>query len=96
MIDIARDIDSLSNFKRRTGPLMRRMKTDGHPLVLTVNGRPELVVQDAVAYQRMLEAVETLEAIEGIREGLADLKAGRTRPMRQVHSALRKRHGLAD
>jgi prevent-host-death family protein len=94
MINIAQDIDSLSNFKRRTSMLMRRMKTDGHPLVLTVNGKPELVVQDAAAYQKVLEAVERLEAIEGIREELSDLKAGRTQPMGQVHAKLRKRHGL--
>jgi PHD/YefM family antitoxin component YafN of YafNO toxin-antitoxin module len=96
MIDITRDIDSLSNFKRRTADLTRRMKADGHPLVLTVNGKAELVVQDASAYQKLLEAVDRLEAIEGIREGLFDLKAGRTRPMRRGHAGLRKRYGLED
>jgi prevent-host-death family protein len=96
MINIAKDIDSLSNFKRRTNEFLRRMKSDGHPVVLTVNGRPELVVQDAEAYQRVLEAVERLEAMEGISAGLADLEAGRTRPAKKVHAELRKRHEVSD
>ena len=61
------------------------------PLVLTVNGRAELVVQDAAAYQALLDRVE---AIEGIQRGLADVKAGRTRPARKVFARLRRTHGI--
>ena len=96
MIDIARDIDSLSSFKRRTAALMQRIKKNGHPLVLTINGQPEIVVQHVAAYQKLLESAERLETIEGIRAGLDDWKAGRTRTMSKAHAALRKRHGLAD
>jgi hypothetical protein len=35
-----------------------RLKLSGRPEVLTINGKAELVVQDAAAYQRLLEAVE--------------------------------------
>lgn len=96
MINIATDIDSLSNFKRRTPDFLRRMKKDGHPMVLTVNGKPELVVQDAAAYQRMLETIEHLEAVAGINAGLADLAAGQTRPAHEVHADLRKRYEVSD
>jgi hypothetical protein len=44
----------------------------GHPLALTINGKAELVVQDAEAYQVLLDRAE---AIEGIQRGLADVKA---------------------
>ena len=49
MLDIANDIRSLSDFKRKTGELLGRLKRTGHPLVLTINGRAEVVVQDAEA-----------------------------------------------
>ena len=45
---------------------------------LTVNGRAEIVVQDADAYQKLLEAADRAEALEGIRRGLEDVRAGRT------------------
>jgi hypothetical protein len=34
------------------------------------------------------------EAVEGIRQGYADLKAGRTQPADQVFEELRVKHGL--
>ena len=50
MLDLANDIRSLSDFKRNTTDLLDRLRTTGHPLVLTINGKAELVVQDAEAH----------------------------------------------
>jgi prevent-host-death family protein len=91
MIDLARDIRSLSDFKRRTAELLIQVKKTGHPLVLTVNGRAEIVVQDADAYQQLLDRLETVEALQ---QGLADIEAGRTKPARQVFTRLRRKHGI--
>ncbi|MDH4066864.1 MAG: type II toxin-antitoxin system Phd/YefM family antitoxin [Acidobacteriota bacterium] len=91
MLDLANDIRSLSDFKRNTVELLDRLRETGHPLVLTVNGKAELVVQDAAAYQALLDRVET---IEGLRRGLADVKAGRTKPAKQVFGRLRRKHGI--
>ena len=59
MLDIANDIRSLSDFKRNTSELLQRLKKTGHPLVPTINGKAEVVVQDAEAYHELLERVET-------------------------------------
>jgi prevent-host-death family protein len=66
MINLSRDIQSLSTFKRNTNELIIQMKETGNPVVLTVNGKAELVVQDAESYQKLLDAVEHLETIIGI------------------------------
>jgi prevent-host-death family protein len=91
MLDLANDIRSLSEFKRNTVDLLDRLRKTGHPLILTINGKAELVVQDAAAYQALLDRVE---AIEGIQQGLADVKAGRTKPARRVFDRLRRKHGI--
>jgi len=91
MLDLANDIRSLSDFKRNTVELLDRLRKTGHPLVLTINGKAELVVQDAEAYQALLDRVE---AIEGIQRGLADVKAGRTKPARQAFDRLRRKHSI--
>ena len=80
MIDLSQDIHSLSEFKRQTSTFMTRMKKSGNPLVLTVNGKAELVVQDAASYQRLLEMVERVEMMEFLNESLRDVEAGRTQP----------------
>jgi prevent-host-death family protein len=45
---LARDIMSLSTFKRDSNKVMRQMKKTKEPIVLTVNGKAAVVVQDAV------------------------------------------------
>lgn len=51
------DIFSLSDFQRRTKEHVRRLRATGRPTVLTVNGRPELVVHGAASYQEILDAL---------------------------------------
>ena len=73
---------------------MQQMKETGQPIVLTVNGKAELVVQDAESYQKLLELVDRLETIAAIREGLEDMKNGRTRPAEEVFEEIRRKHGI--
>ena len=54
MLDLTKDIRSLTEFKRNTSELVENLKRTKHPLVLTVNGKAELVVQDAESYQPRL------------------------------------------
>jgi hypothetical protein len=51
-------------------------------LVLTVNGKAAALVQDAGAYQELLDLAAEASAAEGIRQGLEDVANGRTRPAR--------------
>ena len=94
MLDISNDIHSLSKFKRNTSEFLEQMRGNGHPLVLTINGKAELVVQDAASYQKLLDRVDELEAIEGIRRGLADVEAGRVTPLREFEKQFRTKHGI--
>jgi prevent-host-death family protein len=80
MLDLANDIQSLSHFKRKTLEVMQRLKETGNPVVLTVNGKAEVVVQDARAYQRLRNLAEKAEMMEFLRASKADADAGRTVP----------------
>jgi prevent-host-death family protein len=93
-MDLGKDIRSLSDFKRNTSELMERMEESGEPMVLTVNGKAKLVVQDAASYQKLLESLDYDEAVKGIRRGLADVKRGRTRPAQRAFDEIRKQHGI--
>jgi len=74
---LTRDIQSLSVFKRDTSKFMRQLKKTKEPIVLTVNGKASMVVQDAESYEQLLRAKDRLDALEGIQRGLADVRAGR-------------------
>jgi prevent-host-death family protein len=98
MFNLESGIDSLTNFKRQTADYLRQLHSSGEPLVLTVNGKAEVVVQDAAAYQRLLDLAakaDREEAVAAIREGLADAEAGRVKPARKALKALAKKYGIS-
>jgi prevent-host-death family protein len=97
MVNLESGIDSLTNFKRNTSEYLEQLQGSGAPLVLTVNGKAQVVVQDAAAYQRLVERAARAdrdEAVAAIREGLADADAGRTSPARVALETLAKKYGL--
>ncbi len=96
MINLERDIHSLTDFKRNTNEFVKQMKETKAPVVLTVNGKAELVVQDAGSYQAMLERLEQIDAVEGIRRGLEQMERGEGRPVDEAFAEFRARHGLAN
>lgn len=89
-MDSSRDIHPLADFQRNTPEFLRRLKATGNPLVLTVNGKAELVVQDARSYQRLLDLAERLETIQAVKEGLASADRGEGRSMDDVFDELEK------
>ena len=94
MLDITSDIQSLTTFRRRSGDFMKQLKKTRRPVVLTVKGKPAAIVQDAEAYQRLLDIAARADAEEGIRQGLDDVAHGRTRPAREAFDEIRRKHGI--
>ena len=94
MLDISRDIHSLTDFKKNTSEFIEQMKQTGEPVVLTINGKAELVVQDAAAYQKLRQVAEEARVLEGIRQGLADMHSGRTIGLDEFKQHARTKHGI--
>jgi prevent-host-death family protein len=90
-MDLERDIHSLTEFKRNTAEFLGQLRQTGAPVVLTVNGKAEVVVQDARSYQRLHDLAERLETMQAVREGLASADRGEGRPLHDVFDALEQR-----
>jgi len=95
MLDITKDIQSLTTFRRRSGDFMKQLKKSKRPVVLTVKGKAAAIVQDAEAYQRLLDIAARADSEEGIRQGLDDVAHGRTRPAKEVFDDIRRKHGIS-
>jgi PHD/YefM family antitoxin component YafN of YafNO toxin-antitoxin module len=67
------------------------MEKTGAPVVLTINGKAKIVVQDAESYQRMLELLDKAETVEAIRQGLSDIEEGKTMSLEQFDKEMRKK-----
>jgi hypothetical protein len=88
------DIHPLTDFLRNHKEHIERLKKRGRAELLTVNGKAEIVVQDAEAYQKLLEAVERAETIAGIRRGLESMKQGKGRTLDEFDSYMRKKYNI--
>ncbi len=75
-MDITKDIRPLTEFKRNTARFISHLKETGRPSVLTVNGKPELVVIDAQAWQDVQDQVEYARTVAGIGKGLDQARDG--------------------
>ena len=94
MLDISRDIHSLTDFKKNTSQFVDQLKQTGEPVILTINGKAELVVQDAVAYQKLRQIAEEARVLEGIRQGIEDMHAGSTIGLDEFKEHARTKHGI--
>jgi prevent-host-death family protein len=94
MLDLTKDIQSLTTFRRRSGDFMKQLKKTKRPVVLTVKGKAAAIVQDAGAYQRLLDLAASVDAEEGIRQGLDDVARGCTRPAKEVFDEIRRKHDI--
>jgi prevent-host-death family protein len=94
MFDLKKDIQAMTTFRRNPGKFMKHLKKTKQPLVLTINGKAEAVVQDAEAYQRLLDIAARVDSLEGIRQGQEDIKKGRQRSAREALEAFRRKHAI--
>lgn len=92
-MNVIRDIQTLSDFKRDASKIIKQIKTTKEPVILTVNGKAAAVVQDAESYQQLIEAKERAETVAILRERLAD-RSGETKTLDEVFNKLAKDHGF--
>ncbi len=90
-VDIIKDIQPMTTFRNNSAEIMQHLKATQRPMVLTVHGKAAAVVQDAEAYQRLLDLAAQASAAEGIRQGLED---DNSRPAQAVFDEIRAEYGV--
>ncbi len=89
-----RNIHPLSDFQRSAKSFLATLKESQAPIVLTVNGKAAVVVQDAESYQRLLDRMELLESLAGIRKSLSEFEQGQGQPLDQAFQQLQQKYDL--
>jgi hypothetical protein len=93
MLD-TRQIHPLTDFLRNHKAHVARLKETRVPEVLTINGKAEVVIQDAESYQEMLDRLHHMETIAAIREGIASAERGEMKPAEQVFAEMKAKYGI--
>jgi len=92
---LSRDIQSLSVFKRDTAKFRRQLKKTKEPIVLTVNGKADMVIIDADSYDEYLREKDRIDMIASVNRGIEDMRAGRTKPAEQVFREFEEKHNIS-
>ncbi|HLO97383.1 MAG TPA: type II toxin-antitoxin system Phd/YefM family antitoxin [Fimbriimonas sp.] len=90
----ATDVHSVTDFTRNTKAYIAKLKETKDPMVLTVNGGAEIVVQDAAAYQTMLDEIENVRLLQALREGIKDSEEGRGIPLERFVAEMKAKYDL--
>jgi prevent-host-death family protein len=67
MLD-AREIYPLSDFQRNARQFIDRLQESQKPIILTVNGKAAIIMQDAVSYQKLLDELELARSATTIKQ----------------------------
>lgn len=89
----AREIHPLTDFLRNAKAHIAHLKETGGPEVLTVNGRAEVIVQDAVSYQLILDRLERAELVASLRQALMQIDQGEGISLETLQAELKQRYG---
>ena len=95
MLDITKDIQSLTTFRRNSAVFLKQLKKTKRPVVLTVKGKAKAVVQDAEAYQRLLDLAAEADFHEAIRQALEDIRQGKVRDAEEFFAEFEAAHGIS-
>ncbi len=87
-------VESLTTFQKNAKEICQRLKESGEPLVLTVNGKASLIVQDAAAYEADFLKLDRARERLAVEETLRQVDAGEVRPLEDFVSELRTKHDL--
>lgn len=74
---ITQDIKSVTDLKKSTNEIFRQIRQTGRPVIITVNGKPGVVLIDAEVFEKKLKALNLKNLLS---EAESDIKAGRIRP----------------
>lgn len=86
-------VESLTTFQKNAKEICQRLKESGEPLVLTVNGKASLIVQDAAAYEADFLELDRARQRLAVEEALRQVDAGETHSLDEVRSWLSDRYG---
>jgi prevent-host-death family protein len=86
-LSLTEDVKTVSELKNSLRSVFEQIHQTGRPVVVTVNGKPDVVLMDAAQFERKLRALN-LAAL--LARGEDDIRRGRTRPARAFLGELKR------
>ena len=88
------EIYPLTDFLRNAKAHIAHLKETGATEVLTVNGKAEIVVLDAMKYQEMLDQLERVALVDSLRLAMTQMDDGEGISLEALEEELNQRYGV--
>ena len=86
-ISISKDIEPLSEFRKKSADFVKRLKKEKQPIILTQHGKSAAVLMDVSEYERF---TKKLEMLEDLLEAKQQVEQGKTYTMDQARDRVEK------
>jgi len=86
-LNLTEDIMPVSELKKNTSRVFKQIHNTGRPVIITVNGRPDIVMLDVEKFENKIKAINLINLIKPAQE---DIKTGRTRSAKAFLKEFRK------
>lgn len=85
-LSVTEDIKSISDLKKKTREILDQIHRTGRPVVVTVNGKPDVVLLDAAVFKKKLKVLNMARLLA---EAELDVRNGKARSEREFLKILR-------
>jgi PHD/YefM family antitoxin component YafN of YafNO toxin-antitoxin module len=89
-----RKIYPLSEFQNGVKVFLEKLRGTKEAIVLTVDGKASVVIQDAESYQQLLDRLELLETITGVHKSLEEFEQGKGIPLDEAFQQLQAKYDI--
>ena len=86
-ISISKDIEPLSEFRKKSADFVKHLKKEKQPIILTQHGKSAAVLMDVSEYERF---TKKLEMLEDLLEAKQQVEQGKTYTMDQARERIEK------
>ena len=86
-LNLTEDIMPVSELKKNTSRVFKQIHNTGRPVIITVNGRPDIVMLDVEKFENKIKALNLINLIKPAQD---DINAGRTRSAKAFLKEFRK------
>jgi prevent-host-death family protein len=84
---ISKDIEPLSEFRKKSADFIKRLKKEKQPIILTQHGKSAAVLMDVSEYERFTKKMEMLE---DLLEAKHQVEQGKTYSMDEARDRVEK------
>lgn len=90
-ISLAEDIRSVTDLKRHTKDIVAQVHRTGRPVIVTVNGRADVILLDLTTYENQVSAQRMAELLAPAEK---DITLKNTRPFKQFLKEFKNDHKI--